>query len=230
MLKFISTFIANYQRNKWLKNLQKNHVDKVRIVELQKNLIKYRPQLEEIAVDLNNIIYSSAVKTGTVERQFIVIMAMKLRDLFESTLLVIGTRYYYSMFTLIRSIIESYMLLLYIKKNPQYMTEIMETENDRLKKISTIRQYVKQIDPSTDNLYDAFSTIVHVNPASFKLTRIEMEHRFTKEKKTMITEVPMGIEKDYETFTLNVINLMRLSIAILNELDSQIDSATIEKH
>ena len=140
MLKFISTFIANYQRNKWLKNLQKNHVDKVRIVELQKNLIKYRPQLEKIAVDLNNIIYSSAVKTGTVERQFIVIMAMKLRDLFESTLLVIGTRYYYSMFTLIRSIIESYMLLLYIKKNPQYMTEIMETENDRLKKISTIRQ------------------------------------------------------------------------------------------
>ena len=74
-------------------------------------------------------------------------MAMKLRDLFESTLLVIGTRYYYSMFTLIRSIIESYMLLLYIKKNPQYMTEIMKTENDRLKKISTIRQYVKQIDP-----------------------------------------------------------------------------------
>jgi len=46
----------------------------------------------------------------------------------------------------------------------------------------------------------------------------------------MITEVPMGIEKDDETFTLNIINLMRLSIAILNELDSQMDSATIEKH
>ena len=229
MFKFISMYLANYRRNKWLKNLRQNHVGKVRVVELQKTLIQYRPQLEKIAVDLNNIIYPSTVKTGTVERQFIVIMAMKLRDLFESTLLVIGTRYYYSMFTLIRSIIESYMLLLYIKKNPQYMTEIMKTENDRLKKISTIRQYVKQIDPSTDKLYDAFSTIVHVNPASFKLTRSEMEHRFTKEKKTVITEVPMGIEKDYETFTLNIINLMRLSIAVLNELDSQ-DSATIEKH
>jgi|GEM_PF-5165111 len=230
MLEFLATFIINYRRNKWLKNLRKNHVDKVRIIELQKNLIKYRPQLEKIAVDLNDIIYPSEVKKGTVERQFIVIMAMKLRDLFESTLLVIGTRYYYSMFTLIRSIIESYMLLLYIQKNPQYMTEIMETKNDRLKKISNIRQYVKQIDPSTDKLYDAFSTVVHVNPASFKLTRIEMEHRFTKEKKTMITEVPMGIEKDFETFTLTIINLMRLSIAILNELDSQIDTATLEKH
>jgi hypothetical protein len=214
MFEFISSFITNYRRNKWLKDIQKNHVDKVRIVEFHKNLKKYRPQLERIAIDLNNIIYSPTVKKGTVEQQFIVVMAIRLRDLFESTLLVIGTRYYYSMFTLIRSIIESYMLLLYIKNSPQYMKEIMECKNSRLKKIGAITQFVRGIDQGTYDLYAAYSTVVHVNPASFKLTRYEMEPRVTKAKRIMITEVPMEVEKDFETFTLNVINLMRLSIAI----------------
>jgi hypothetical protein len=225
MFESIKSFIANYQKNKRLKELRKNHIDKVRIIELHKNLIKYRPNLEKIAVDLNDIIYPTFEKKGSIERQFIVVMAIRLRDLFESTLLVIGTRYYYSMFTLIRSLIESYILLQYIKINPHYMKEIMENENSRGKKLAHIRQVVKAIDKGTDDLYDAFSTVVHVNPASFKLTRYEMEHRVTKVKAYMITEIPMEVEKDFNTFTLTIINLMNRSITILKELDSQIDSA-----
>ncbi|HVP97268.1 DUF5677 domain-containing protein [Methanoregula sp.] len=217
MIEKIFGYYYAYIKNKQINNEKKIHIKNVHTVESQKNLKKYRQKLEKIAFDLNHLIYDfNDIGKMSLERQFVLLSALKLRDLFESILLLIGIRKYHSIFPLIRTLIESEFLLIYVQKNPDYVKQFMESEEIRQKSVHEIRNAIKN--DKLNKVWSGYSDIVHINPGSFRLTQY-------KWKKPMefglITQDPLDLDKKLDNFMITIIPLMEMAIRLLEEIQSK---------
>lgn len=112
-----------------------------------------------------------------------------------------------------RSLTDTFLLLRYVEKNPEYIKRFMEKEG-RGVNISQLKKEVQ--DQNLTEYYNFLSDMIHSNPSGIKMTY----YISTDGEAKMISTNLLNQEQIYEQTLISLIYILRKSHAIIRNIYS----------
>lgn len=185
-----------------------------KILNRNKKLKKYVPDLIEIGDKQHKLLFESLDKTD-IEHLFAKLILKRQNEYFQAIILLVSLDYPDAALSIMRSLCDSLYLLKYTEIHPEYIKRFMDKTGEGGIRMHQIEKEID--DKKLIEYYDFLSNLMHSNPVGIK-----KDYYCSPDKKTaMISVFPIYSAELNESHIFSLIGILSESQRIIEEIYSK---------